>query len=322
MTTQEPEVAGWLSPTRVWRLTQCPASVAPSSTPPTVPATPAGDNAGTLAHRAMQTWIKSSGHYAADPVGAMRAAIDTVVAGSGSQPIGWTLTSARLRARTPELVDLMIGDQPERVIPEGRLTDPALRLRGTPDVVTIGERIAVIDLKSETLTQQEVSEWAAFQLTIYAHLVERAYGSLPSRVEVFSLNRGRLPVVVTRASVDQALAAIATARASDPTDARPSPDVCRFCTCRFSCEPHWDAAPSWPRADCAQGVVDRVERSATGVVAVLLNTPDGPGWITGIPGAATTVTAGHRIRAVRLVVTPEGGERGWRWTTVAAAATY
>jgi hypothetical protein len=75
-----------------------------------------------------------------------------------------------------------------------------------------------------------------------------------------------------------------------------------------------------PEADCVQGVVDRVERSATGVVAVLLNTPDGPEWITGIPGIEAIFTPGQRVRAVRLVAAPERGERGWRWSTAAMVA--
>lgn len=311
----------WLSPTRVWRLSECPASVGPVGTKPIASIAPSV-NAGTLAHRAMQTWIQLGGFRVNDPRRALAHAIDSALAlVTGVAPANWAVTRARLMARASALTDLLTAADTARVISETALLDPQLKIRGTPDVVTVGEQVSLIDLKTQTLKQDHLSPWTEFQLTIYAHLVERTYGKLPSSVVVFSLNRGVLPIIVTPASVHSALDAVAQARAADPSMTRPKPDVCRYCARRLDCQPHWDAARFWPSNDGVEGIVQHTEQSATGVVAALLETADGAAWVTGMPADALTLRVGAAFRAVRLVSAGAGSgdRRAWRWTGASAA---
>jgi hypothetical protein len=270
----------------------------------------------------MQAWIQSGGYRSNDPARKLADAInDTLAQVGGTPPPTWAVTRARLLARAPALAELLTAETTARVICETELIDPALMIRGTPDVVVVGERIAVIDLKTQTLKHDRLPPWAEFQLTIYAHLVERTHRELPTIVEVFSLNRGRLPVVVTPTTVRTALDAVVSARAADPTETRPAFEVCRFCARRLECQPHWDAAVSWATVDCVEGIVERTEQSSTGVIAVLVETAVGPAWVTGMPSAAIALGKGERFRAVRLLPADAGtGERrAWRWAGASAA---
>jgi hypothetical protein len=159
-----------------------------------------------------------------------------------------------------------------------------------------------------------------FQLTIYAHLIQKKYGVFPSHVEVFSLNRGRLPVTVTGESVLAALAAVAKARAVDPSVAYPAPETCRYCRRRLDYGPHWEAAPTWPSADCVQGPVERIELAANGVAALQVQSATGLVWVNGIPVALVTAGVGTHIRLVRLYHLGAGDERdtGLRWSASSA----
>lgn len=308
--------AGWLSPTRAWRLIECPASVLP------VAGTVSGGNAklavntGTLAHRALERWIRTEGYRAADPKAALAEAADACAAElAGEPPSSWRVSRARLVARGVSLVDL-IGDRtPDQVLSEIGLKDEDLKLRGQPDLLLLGDEIVVVDLKTQALREEELPAWVEFQLMVYAHLIRTTYGTLPTRAEVFSLNRGRKEVAITEESLEMALVALASARAVDPSHANPSPEVCRFCDRRFACEPHWGVATSWPNADAVTGMVERTEHAAAGVVALLLATANGLAWISGIPERIASVSPKDTVRVVRVrrVGTADNGLREWRW---------
>lgn len=315
------ENSDWLSPTRVWRLTECPAS---GGSPIREPVTSPGGtrNAGTVAHRALQLWIEDGGHRDADPRSRLKYAVQTALAGlDGCTLAGWTLTHARLLSRAAALAELLNADLNAQILCERELKDSALRLRGTPDVVVLGEgSTAIFDLKTQTLHDESLPPWVAFQLTIYAHLVEAEYGRFPSKVEVFSLNRGRLPLKVSRRSVAAALDAIANARAADPSVAYPAPETCRYCRRRLECGPHWDAASAWPQADCVQGTIERIELAANGVAAVQVRSETELAWVTGIPVGIVGGSVGGQVRLVRLyrVTASDAAPTGFRWSASSA----
>ncbi|MFI2486876.1 RecB family exonuclease [Promicromonospora kroppenstedtii] len=312
---------GWLSPSRAWRLIECPASVLP------VAGTVSGGkgkpevNTGILAHRALERWIRSEGFRAADPKTALAEATDACAAElAGQPPAGWRVSRARLVARGMSLVDLIGGRAPDQVHSEIELKDEDLRLRGRPDLLLTGDEIVVVDLKTQTLREEELPAWVEFQLTVYAHLIRTVHGQLPTRAEVFSLNRGRREVVITDESLEATLVALASARTLDPSRANPSPEVCRFCDRRLVCEPHWSAAAKWPDADAVTGTVERTEHAATGVVALLLTTANGRAWVSGIPGALASVGSGDTVRVARVspVLAADESRSEWRWRNFSA----
>jgi CRISPR/Cas system-associated exonuclease Cas4 (RecB family) len=310
----------WLSPTRVWRLTQCPASVGPVVST-SVAASADSPNAGTVAHRAVQLWIKGDGYRDADPRSRLADAISAALAGFGGEsPVGWPTTRARLLSRSRELAErLVIG---EYVLSEEELRDPVRTLRGVPDIVMLSPgEAAVIDLKTQTFKEESLTASIVFQLTIYAYLVELAYGVFPNQVEVFSLNRGPMPVVVTPATVTNALATVEQARKADITIANPSPETCRYCRRRMDCQPQWDAAPFWPSRDCIEGTIERIETAANGAAAILVSSPAGLQWVSGIPGELVSASVGASIRLVRLYRSgPAGDSGGFRWSPQSALA--
>lgn len=311
MTTPSGEL---LSPSRAWRLTQCPASGGPSG-PPNKPAS-AKANAGTLAHHALELWIKEEGFRESDPKAALARALDGALAAAGGiAPPRWTMIRSRLRARAGELVTALDVSATSQVISEERIVDTALGVEGTPDVVVIGDTVALLDLKTEEMENDVVSHWAMFQLRVYAHLVEVAYGGVPSRVEIFSANRGRLPVQVTRTDVDAARAELLAAREADRTIAKPAPETCFFCRRRTICQPHWDAAAAWLDRDCVEGRLTQTEHAANGLVAARVQTSDGDTWVSGIPESVLIASTGSGVRFVRLTAKrdSDGDSANWRW---------
>lgn len=320
MTTPSVEL---LSPSRAWRLTQCPASGGPSGPP--IRRTTAQRNAGTLAHDALKLWIKNEGFRESDPKAALARALDGALADAGGiGPPRWTMIRSRLRARAAELVAALDVSTASQVIAEQPLVDAALGIEGIPDVVVIGDSVALLDLKTEEMENDEVSHWAMFQLRVYAHLIEIAHGRLPSRVEIFSANRGRLPVQVTKTDVDAARADLLTAREADRTIAKPAPETCFFCRRRTICQPHWDAATAWTDRDSVEGRLTQTERAANGLVAAQIQTSDGDTWVSGIPDSDLIAGTGSTVRFVRLTSKgdSDGYSANWRWNPVSEVRAF
>ncbi|MCV7155019.1 PD-(D/E)XK nuclease family protein [Mycobacterium pyrenivorans] len=309
----------WLSPTRAWRLTECAASVSPVVNT-AIALTSDAPNAGTVAHRAVQLWIKSDGYRDGDVRGRLSDAINTVLAETGGRPVvgEWTSTRARLLARASQLAERL--HQGSRVISEEELRDPRRALLGTPDIVVIGQDGAiVIDLKTPTARDASIPPWIDFQLTIYAHLVQHEYGVLPRRAEVFRLNKGLMPIGVSQSSVAAALDLVEYARQADRSVATPSLETCRYCRRRIDCESHWDAAPAWTSSDCAEGAIERIERAANGVTAILLRSEVGTHWVSGVPTELVTASIGDHLRLVRLQRSKSTVDLvGFKWSRVSA----
>ncbi|GAA3159835.1 hypothetical protein GCM10010531_09100 [Blastococcus jejuensis] len=279
-------------------------------------------NKGSLAHRALDFWVRAHGYEAADVRGSMRTAIDQAVAELGSEaPSDWTLTGKRLLARAPALAEAF-GDEVDDVIPERTIRDAALRIYGTPDIVVLGKEITLIDLKTEQIDDDELSPWIKFQLSVYAHLVAQEHGRLPRRIEVFSTQRGRMPVQLRDTDISAALAAFEAARRADPSAANPAEDTCRYCHRRLRCDAQWHAAPSWSKRDCVAGRVTRTERSMNGLTGLWLETADGPVLLSGVPTVLVPDVDGASIRAVRVSASPraDSDQPNWRWGTRSALA--
>jgi hypothetical protein len=310
----------WLSPTSAWRLMACPASLGtPHDNLPSL-----RPNAGTIAHQAIQHWIKT-GDWA-DPTGrherlaahfdaaAHDAQVDIAVLRDGR------MTRARLTARADELAaeltELTSGGA--SITCEEPLSDPQRRLRGIPDIAVHGPRSAVIDFKTGRDATASLTERIRFQLLIYAHLYKCAHGRLPEIVEAFSFIHGPLKVLTDSSSVEEALNAITEARAQDPELARPAQAVCTFCTRRFVCEPHWDAVPTWDMPDAVEGRIVQIAHAKTGAVALLAETNLGSHWITNIPHDRLPAQAhvGSYVRVIHVhrssTIDPQAATQEWR----------
>lgn len=310
----------WLSPTRAWRVTQCPASAGPAVSGVVQIDGPA-QNKGSMAHRALDFWVRAHGYEAADVRESMRTAIDQAVAEVGSEvPSDWTLTGKRLLARAPALAEAL-GVDVDEVIAERTIRDAALRVYGTPDIVVLGKELTLIDLKTEQVDDGELSPWIIFQLSVYAYLVAQEHGRLPDRIEVFSTHRGRIPVKLRDTDVSAALAALEAARRADPSATNPGEDTCRYCHRRLRCDAQWQAAPSWSKRDCVAGRVNRTERSTNGLTGLWLETADGAVLLSGVPTMLVPDLDGASIRAVRVTASPRDGVlRHWRWGIRSALA--
>jgi hypothetical protein len=248
--------------------------------------------------------------------------MEAITAIGGDPPPDWTMSKARLLARTPELTALLTSELDAPVLSERMLEDDSRALRGTPDIVVLARATVLIDLKTETLAADEVPPWVRFQLTIYAHLIAQRYGTLPAQIEIFSLNRGRIPVAITATDVAVALDAVERARASEPSDAHPEPDTCRFCQRRLGCEPHWEAASEWPQPDCVEGTIEHIERAANGLTAIRVRSRAETEWISGIPTPLVMADVGSTVRVVRVYrrQTPEADQHHWRWSALSSLA--
>ena len=304
----------WLSPTRAWRLTECAASVGPVTNAPIALENNAL-NAGTAAHRAIQVWINSNGYEDDDVRRRLSEAIDTVLKDSGGNVVvgEWTSTRARLLARAVQLAALL--RRGGRVVSEKELRDSRHKLRGTPDIVVLGQGGAsVIDLKTPTTNCNSLPPWINFQLSIYAHLVRQEYGVLPRQTDVFRLNKGLIPAAISKSSVAVALETVQRAREADRSVASPAPETCRYCRRRIECQPHWDAATSWPETDCVEGTIERIERAENGLTALHLQTSAGLQWVSGIPSVLVTAAVGERLRLLRLKRSESVGDlNGFIW---------
>lgn len=277
-------------------------------------------NAGTLAHIALERWIRTKGYQADNPGAVLAETADACLADfCAAAPPGWALVRARLGARGAALTELVGPRQPEDIASEIELADAVTKLRGTPDLLLLGSEMILLDLKTQAIPE-DVPEWVAFQLNLYAHLASATYGKRPDSVEIFSLSRGRVPVEITEQSIQSALVELEVARASTGGEARPGPDVCFFCDRRFSCQAHWDVAVAWPDSDCVEGVIKRFEVAASGLAAVLVDGSAGETWVSGIPEQKISAgKTGDRIRLVRLrraIAAAEAQNSGWRWSGV------
>lgn len=289
----------WWSATATWRLIQCRASASPVPEP-IVPPKAAADNAGSLAHLALQAWAEAGEWEQHDPGASLQERFDDAVASAGitlgALPNA-VITRARLKARGSDLASLL-AEADGRIRCEQLLRDEAAHLFGILDICVAGRNGLIVDLKTGHNASAVPSPLTLHQMTFYAHLFVATYGVLPARTVVFSLQRGPIDIPVVARDVSTLLSNVQKARQELNQPAVPAPEVCRFCTKRLRCEPHWNALRDWADADAIEGVVSKIERSTSGTVALLMAGK----WLTGL--AAKELPADLRpgvfARAVRI----------------------
>ncbi|WP_246078183.1 PD-(D/E)XK nuclease family protein [Microbacterium testaceum] len=295
----------WVSATAAGRLLTCPVSVAPRANP-TIPTATTPNNAGSLAHLALGVWLESGGWKGKDPGTALHAAWDAEAARWG---VNWrrlregVVVRARLGLRAADLAQL-IKNAGIRARSEVFLTDRATGIYGALDVIVDGGAGggAVIDLKSGRDVVGDLDAAARVQLLMYAHLFRREYGQLPATLIAFSLIRGALPIEFSLEEVDELIERVGGVRALQDPVATPGQAVCRYCSRRLRCEPHWVAAEEWSKPDCLEGQLTKIERAAAGMTAIRLKTPTASEWVTNLDAqqAANARAIGERVRVVRV----------------------
>lgn len=311
----------WVTPSSANKLLSCLASL--TYLPTSTPSTPdnSTESAGSLAHKALQLWINEEHWKSADNDQKLpelyRRCADQLGLTIAKLPSG-RQTEARLGVRAPALGALLRDSAGTDGVVHSECTmyDHSRKLWGTIDVmVTRDDQVSLLlDLKTgnEVETSQVPASVAA-QLTFYAGLVEQNLRVLPQSTAVFSLRRGLTTVSTTADEITRLHHTLGEARTKWTQMIRPAkPGLtnCQYCRLRFSCEPHWKAIQTWENTDAVQGRILQVEISASATAAVLLNTPTGKRWLTGVP--ATVVAkecTGKWLRAVRLKV-PESDSPG------------
>jgi len=137
-------------------------------------------------------------------------------------------------------------------------------LFGTPDrVEEVSGRLRVVDLKSG-VGQGDVRDSQLRQLLVYAWLVKGNLGRLPDDVVVLDIKGQEKVLAVDAAAVDALVAMTAAAvdkfnqslASVTGAEARPAPQICRWCEFRVVCGDYWAArASDWPNASDIAGVV-------------------------------------------------------------------
>lgn len=293
------EAPQWWSATATWRLLRCPASATPAHVP-AIPPEQAADNAGTVAHLALQTWTETGDWSRPDPGVRLQERFDEVAAAHGADPARMPnaiVTRARLKSRGKELAAIL-ADASGGIRSELLLSDDGDHLFGILDIAAGGPGGFIIDLKTGRDASAESSTAIEHQMTFYAHLFQATYGMLPERVIVFNLQRGLAEIEVTPSAIGVLLDQVRAAQLTERTVARPEADTCRFCSKRMTCQPHWDAVQAWDQADAIEGAIGNIEHSSSGTAALLI----GGQWLTGIPASAFPDGAapGQFARAVRV----------------------
>lgn len=289
----------WWSATATWRLLRCPASATPAPAP-TRPLTQVADNVGSVAHLALQAWAESGEWLLSDPGTRLQERFDEVALAHGVDPARMpqgVITRARLKTRAKQLAAILSGANTD-VRSELLLRDESNHLFGILDIAGIGSDGFIIDFKTGRHAAAEFSTAIEHQMTFYAHLFQASYGALPKRIIVFSLQRGPTEIQVSPSAVADLLERARAAQLTERTVARPDVRTCRFCPKRMTCQPHWDAVPSWERPDAVEGIVNNIEHCSSSTSTALI----GGRWLTGIP--QTTLPSGTRagkfVRVVRV----------------------
>lgn len=301
----------WWSATATWRLLRCPASATPARAPVRPPGR-AADNAGSVAHLALQAWAESGEWSLPDPGSRLQERFDEVASAHEADPARMpqgVLTRARLKTRAKELAAILSGASAD-VRSELLLSDESNHLFGIVDIAGGGADGFIIDLKTGRDASAEPSPAIEHQMTFYAHLFQASYGMFPEHLIVFSLLRGPTEIQVAPSAVAALLDRIRTTQLTDHTVARPEADTCRFCVKRMTCQPHWDAVSGWEHPDAVEGTIGKIERSSSSTAALLI----GDLWITGVPEAMLPVgtVPGKYVRVVH-VRRRKNGEPG-EWT--------
>lgn len=204
------------------------------------------------------------------------------------------------RARAAQMAADMPGRASNRPSTGGRsgtrvedaLASKDGRIAGRPDVLD-GDAEAVVDYKTGSPADSQVSDNEARQLRLYAFLAAEN-GIAVRRGIIERADRRRAEVQISsEEAADEGRRALAVLdeynrHVGEPfeSSARPSPDACRYCPCIPLCEAFWEASePGW-QSECGthvEGTVEAVDGEE--LVSVHLNVvrgtgPKGPAVVT------------------------------------------
>lgn len=266
---------GWLTPSTVAALYECPQSRRLSSGPGTR-RQPRPSNVGEIAHEAVQRWLQSGEWSRADGAEILGRRFDEVRSGTGIPSAALpnlAQTRKRLELRVPALVEVIeSAGAPARISSEVLVRDDGERLFGYVDIAVRGTTDLVIDLKTdegfESNHEGAIPDRYRRQLLLYAHLMESTYGRPPTRAVLFTLRRGPIEIEVSPTRVSAELMRAVAARDLVDRPASPAPSVCRFCRRRVECEPQWEAVSTWDHPDALRGTIERLEFAQNGVVTI------------------------------------------------------
>ena len=311
----------WLSPTSAARLLACPASVTGLAIgpPPRSPAPSTGTSAGALAHAALQRWVMADDWRYGDRDGAL---VDHFHAAAKARKIAVAAvmdgraTEARLGQRASSLGKLMrqAGDDATAEA-EVTLHDSQRRVWGTLDLLVTSNRgVWLIDLKSGMdAAQSSLPAFIRSQLLIYRHLVAAVRGRAPTWIGVFSLRQGATQVPLSESDGSSLFGLLDEARSAWMAHERPawpSPEVCKYCTRRPECDPHWIALEAWGDADGLEGQLVRAQTAANGRTALLVRNATGSAWVSDMRGEELQRLVGHRVRIIRIRQRPAASHPG------------
>ncbi|SNS43408.1 PD-(D/E)XK nuclease superfamily protein [Geodermatophilus saharensis] len=325
----------WLSPTSAARLLTCPASVVGLVTgpPPRSPAPSTGTSAGALAHAALQRWVMADDWRYGDRDGALVDHFHAVAEArkvAVAAVMNGRVTEARLEQRASSLGELMRQAGADATAEaEVTLHDSERRLWGTLDLLITSDRgVWLIDLKSGMDAAQSLLPAVILsQLSIYSHLVAAVRGRAPTWVGVFSLRQGAKQVPVSPS--DLGLLGLLDERRSawmaHDRPALPAPEVCRYCTRRPGCDPHWIALRAWGGADGVEGQLLRAQTAENGRTALLVQNATGSAWVSNMRGEGFQELVGHHVRVMRIRRRTPAGQSSdaaqWQATDSSAIAS-
>lgn len=303
----------WISATSAQRLIDCPASASlPRAEPPArSPARPS--SAGDMAHLAVSRWIRSQ-IWRGDQDGSKLVGIfDDIVREAGSvicETSRGRATRSRIKVRARDLRKTLLVHGSDVVRSEFRIVNSTEKLFGTLDVLTTdNRRVSVLDLKTNAAldVSGSITPAVRFQLLFYSTLVFLEYGQLPATAEVFSLVDGRHSLPITVDSVENLrsrVREVQIAWSSGRRTARPAEASCKFCPRRLACDPHWITPRVAGDGDSVEGVVIRTSASGAALTSLLLQTPDGEVWVSGVDNTAKSnseIHIGVRIRMIHVI---------------------
>ena len=196
-------------------------------------------------------------------------------------------------------------------------------IKGTPDLVILGESPTVVDYKTVLVVDEDsVRPGYERQLRIYAWLASQNYDCEIREAALFSLREGMVPVDVSVELIEQTIAEAHRAREAfdertpGPQPAQPEATVCGWCDHACVCDESWDAldagrieAIGWGEAIRSTVSGDLVQ-AASGVAAVPVSidqgTVTGGALVVDVPQSRTSsLSIGTRTAFVGLALRSE-----------------